>query len=88
MNSSRSKPAYYRTVPVGLPMGALGCVLVPALLPVPVLPVPARSCCMQLSLSVPIMFSHLLRPPTADGGAIGAGDELTEGVCDGVTAGV
>jgi hypothetical protein len=40
---------------------------------------------MHVSLSVPIMFSHLLRPPTAAGGATGAG--VTAGDCDGVTAG-
>ena len=55
---------------------------------VPVLPVPARSCCRQVSFSAPIMFSHLLSPPIADGGVTGAGVELTEGVCEGVTAGV
>lgn len=76
-------------------MGAVGCVLVPlVLLPDPVLPVPARSCCMHESLSMPIMFSHRLRPPTAAGGVTGAGETIgacagvTEGVCEGVTAGV
>lgn len=76
-------------------MGAVGCVLVPlVVLPAPVLPVPARSCCMHESLSVPIMFSHRLRPPTAAGGVTGEGetigscDGVTAGVCEGVTAGV
>jgi hypothetical protein len=65
-------------------MGAVGFELVPALVP----PVPARSCCMQESRSAPIIFSQRLRPPIADGAVTGAGDELTEGVCEGVTAGV
>src|SRR5687768_12285661 len=94
MNSSRFK-ACYRTVPVGLPMGAVGCVLVPLVVPPgAVLPVPARSAFRHLSLSVPIRFSHLPRPPTAEGGVIGVGvttgasDGVTLGVCDGVTLGV
>src|SRR5687768_11496886 len=96
MNSSRFK-AGYRTVPVGLPMGAVGCVLVPlVVLPGTVLPVapPARSSCRHLSLSVPMRFSHLPRPPTAEGGVIGvwvttgACEGVTLGVCEGVTLGV
>lgn len=68
-------------------MGAVGCVLVPLVLPPgAVLPVPARSCCMHESLSMPIMFSHRLRPPTAAGGVTGEGETI--GACDGVTAGV
>lgn len=65
-------------------------VLLPLVLPGPVLPVPARSCCMHESLSMPIMFSHRLRPPTAAGGVIGDGpcDGVTAGVCEGVIAGV
>ena len=78
------------TVPagaLGTVVGALGTV-VGALGGVPVvLPVPARSCCKQLSRSAPIMFSQRLRPPIADGDVTGAGVELTEGVCDGETAG-
>ena len=92
MNSSRSKRGY-RTVPLGLPMGAVGCVLVPlvllpgaAVLPADVLPVLARSCCRHVSRSAPIMFWQRLRPPTAAGGATGAG--VTTGDCEGVTAGV
>ena len=84
-------------VPVGLPIGAVGCVLVPlvvlplvvlplVVLPGAVLPVPARCCCMHESLSKPIMFSHRLRPPTAPGGVTGEGETI--GPCDGVTAGV
>jgi len=76
-------------------MGAVGCVLVPlVVLPGAELPVPARSCCMHESLSVPIMFAHRLSPPTAAGGATGAGETIgpgegvTAGVCEGVTAGV
>jgi hypothetical protein len=70
MNSSRSKGAY-RTLPVGLPIGAAGTVLVPAallpVLPALVLPALARSCCRQVSRSAPIMFSQRLMPPTAEG---------------------
>ena len=51
-----------------------------------VLPVPARSCCRQVSLSVPSMFSQRLKPPIVDGSVDGV--ELIEGVCEGVTAGV
>jgi hypothetical protein len=83
----QSFQASYRTVPVGLPIGAVGCVLVPLVLlpaapvlPALVLPVPARSCIRHVSLSAPIMFWHRLRPPTAAGGEIA-------GVCDGDTAG-
>src|SRR5687768_10374497 len=48
-----------------------------------VLPVPARSSCRHLSLSVPSRFSHLLRPPM-----VGVCEGVTLGVCDGVTLGV
>jgi uncharacterized protein (DUF2236 family) len=57
---------------------------------------------MHESLSMPIMFSHRLRPPTAAGGVTGDGvtagvwegviagvcEGVIAGVCDGVTAGV
>jgi len=77
-----------------VPAGAAGCVLmVPPVLPIPVLPPAARSLRWQLSRSAPIMFSHRLRPPIADGGvgegkAEGDCEGVTAGVCDGVVAGV
>ncbi len=75
-------------------MGAVGCVLVPLVLPPlllrgAVLPAPARSCCMHDSLSRPIMFSHRLRPPgICEGMTAGVCEGVIAGVCDGVTAGV
>lgn len=62
----------------------------------PVLAAAARSSCKHLSLSLPIMFSHLLMPPTAlspsiggrlYGGTLGDWDGVAAGVCEGVAAG-
>ena len=67
------------------PVVALPVVPAPVLV---LLPVPARSCWRQVSLSLPIMFWQRLRPPTVVEGAVTGAVELTEGVCDGVTDGV